>query len=97
MKAEHISIALELEQIPNVGAKTARLLNDIGICKPTDLIGKDSYLLYDKICQITQHTHDPRLLDILLAAANFVAGNPPVHWSEFTEQRKSQLEKIKSR
>jgi len=94
MKAEHISIAHSLEQIPNIGDKTARLLNDIGVLQPIDLIDKDSYVLYDKICQVTKKTHDPRLLDILLSAAHFVAGNPPRHWSDFTQQRKSILKKI---
>lgn len=95
MKAEHISIALKLEQIPNIGNKTARLLKDIGVSSPSDLLDADCYYLYDKICQVTQQTHDPRLLDILLSALHFVEGNAPKHWSEFTPQRKEILEQVR--
>lgn len=97
MKAEHISIALELEQLPNVGRKTASLLRDIGVTSPSDLAGKNSYLLYDKICQVTRQSQDIRLLDILLSAADFVQGNSPQHWSEFSEQRRLQMQSRKKR
>lgn len=83
MKAEHISIALTLEQIPNVGASTASLLREAGIVTPGELVGVDPVWLYDKICQLTRRTHDQRLLCILFAATDFAKGNAPQHWSRF--------------
>ncbi len=91
MKAEHISIALELEQIPNVGDKTARLLRQAGIHKPAELAAMDAYHLYDKICQITRVTQSPQLLDVLLAAVDFANGGAPRHWSGYTAVRKTLL------
>lgn len=95
MKAEHISFALSLEQLPNIGRKTARLLRDVGINSPAELKEIDCYQLYDKICQVTKQTHDPRLLDILLSAADFIEGNSPKHWSYFSTQRKQYLQQQK--
>ena len=92
MKAEHISIAHELEQIPNLGSKTANLLRSIGIVKPADLVNEEAYGLYDKICQITRKTHDLRLLDILLSATDFAQGGSPRHWSEYSAQRHRMLQ-----
>lgn len=83
MKAEHISIALTLEQIPNVGATTASLLRDAGIATPAELGDIDPTWLYSKICQLTRKTHDRRLLYILYAAVDFAKGNAPRHWSEY--------------
>lgn len=83
MKAEHISITLTLEQIPNVGATTANLLREAGISTPDELKSVDPSWLYDKICQLTRKTQDKRLLCILYSAADFAQGNAPRHWSEF--------------
>ena len=65
MKAEHISIASHLEDIPHIGPAVASLLRDAGIREPLDLKDTDAVWLYNKICQITRKTHSPQLLDRL--------------------------------
>lgn len=87
MKAEHISIASKLEDIPNVGKVCAGLLRVCGIEKPDQLKDADPLFLYDKICQLTRKTHPVRLLDVLISAVSFANGRAPQHWSEFSHQR----------
>ena len=83
MKAEHISIALTLVQVPNIDEEIAALLHDAGVTLPAELADADPHWLYDKICQITRKTHDRRLLFVLQAAVDFARGNAPKHWTEF--------------
>ena len=92
MKAEHISIASRLEDIPNVGPACAGLLRVCGIQKPQELRDADPLFLYDKICQLTRKTHPFRLLDVLLSAVSFANGDAPRHWSSFSSQRKHLID-----
>lgn len=94
MKAEHISIASKFEDMPNVGPAVASLLRDAGYSNPQELDGEDAKWLYDKICQITRTTHNPQLLDRLLSAIDFAAGNPPKSLGEFAERRAILLNNI---
>lgn len=87
MKAEHISIASKLEDIPNVGPVCAGLIRVCGIEKPDELRDADPLYLYDKICQLTRKTHPVKLLDVLMSAVSFANGRAPQHWSEFSQQR----------
>ncbi len=87
MKAEHISIAHKLEDIPHVGVKTATLLREAGVTEPADLSDTDALWLYNKICSITRRTHGLRLLDILLAATDFANGSSPKPLVYFRKQR----------
>jgi len=91
VKAEHISIASKLEDIPNVGLGCAELLRQCGLQEPLDLQGADPASLYDKICQITRKTHNVKLLDVLLSAVYFANGHAPRHWTAFSEERETLL------
>lgn len=93
MKAEHISIALKLEDIPHIGRRVAALLREAGIQKPEDLKGHDALWLYNKICSITAHNHSLQLLDRLLAATDFADGGAPRPLRVFSKQR--ELMKIR--
>lgn len=89
MKAEHISIALELEDIPHIGEKAAMLLRDAGFKTPADLKGQDALWIYNKICNITHQTHSLQLLDRLLAATDFADGGAPKPLRVFSIQREA--------
>ncbi len=91
MKAEHISIAHKLEDIPHVGLKTATLLREAGVTKPAELSGMDALWLYNKICSITRKNHGLRLLDTLLAATDFAAGSSPKPLYLIKKQREELL------
>lgn len=96
MKAEHISIALALEDVPNIGRRTANLLRECGVMNPADLKGADAGFLYDKICQITRKTHSITLLDVLLSGVHFAEGHPPRHYRHFQKTRMELLETRRS-
>lgn len=96
MKAEHISIASRLEDIPNVGPVSAGLLRVCGIEKPAELRDADPMFLYDKICQLTRKTHPPRLLDVLMSAVSFANGSAPQHWSSFSHERETLMNQQRS-
>ena len=89
MKAEHISIALKLEDIPHIGRRAAALLREAGIHKPEELKGQDALWLYNKICSITASNHNLQLLDRLLAATDFADGGAPRPLRVFSKQRES--------
>ncbi len=91
MKAEHISIASRLEDMPNIGPAVASLLRDAGIHEPTDMAGQDALWLYDKICQITRQTHSTQLLDRLLSAVDFADGHSPKKLEEFVAKRNALI------
>jgi hypothetical protein len=77
-----------LEQLPNIGPSLAADLRLIGIVHPQDLIGKDGYLLYQRLCEVTCVRHDPCVLDTFLAATDFMQGAPATPWWQYTQQRK---------
>jgi len=89
MKAEHISIAQQLEDIPHVGDKVAALIRGAGVERPSDLEGLDALWLYNKICNITRTTHSLQLLDRLLAAIAFADGGSPKPLRVFSKQREA--------
>ena len=81
----------ELEQIPNVGPAIARKLRQLGKRSPSDLDGQNPYELYDKLCRLDGTRHDPCLLDVFIAAVDFVGGGPARPWWKYTTERKKQL------
>ena len=79
-----------LEQIENVGIATAEDLRAIGVAKPQQLIGSDPWRLYQELCAKTKSLHDPCVLDVFMAAVDFMNGHPPKKWWEFTSLRKAR-------
>jgi len=82
-----------LVDIPNIRKAMERDLVLLGIEHPVDLIGRDPYQLYDKLCRVTQKKHDPCVLDVFISAVRYMEGGPPKKWWEFTEERKRNFER----
>lgn len=80
-----------LEDIPNVGVSIAGDLRQLGITSPGDLPGRDPNALYDELCRITGHRHDPCLLDTFIAAVRYMEGGTRTPWWKFTAERKRTL------
>ena len=88
-KARSADECTALEQLPNIGPALARDLRLIGITHPRQLKGKDAFVLYQKLCAVTGHRHDPCVLDTFMAATDFMAGAAPAPWWSYTAQRKA--------
>jgi hypothetical protein len=80
-----------LEDIPNVGPAIAADLRRLGITTPSELQGRDPYVMYDDLCRITGQRHDPCLLDTFIAAVRYMAGEPKKPWWKYTAERKREL------
>ena len=80
-----------LEHIPNVGPAIAAALRRLGIRSPADLTGRDAYELYDRLCGLDGKRHDPCVMDVFLAAVDYMNGGPPTRWWKFTAQRKRRM------
>jgi hypothetical protein len=78
-----------LEQLPNIGPALAADLRLIGIQRPSDLCGKDAFVLYQKLCAATGQRQDPCVLDTFMAAVDFMRGAPAAPWWKYTAQRKA--------
>jgi hypothetical protein len=63
----------------------------IGIDHPQKLIGKDPFDLYESLCAKTGIRHDPCVIDVFMAAVDFMGGGEPSPWWAFTGKRKSIL------
>lgn len=79
------------DQIINVGAATAGDFERLGISTPQDLIGLNPLDLYRKICEFDRQFHDPCVLDVFIAAIDYMNGNQPRNWWSFTLERKKRF------
>ena len=82
----------ELTELPNIGPAIAEDLRLIGVLCPQDLIHQDPYQLFKSLCLKTGVQHDPCVLDVFLAAVDFMEGGKAVPWWEFTTQRKKSFD-----
>lgn len=89
MKSPDRGTVSNLEDLPNIGKAIAADLRLCQIQQPKDLIGKDGYQLYDKLCSITGKKHDPCLIDVFLSVVDFMNGGDAKPWWEFTKDRKA--------
>jgi len=83
------SMASPLTTIPNVGPAVARKLERLNITTPDDLRGRDPHELFDRLCELDGHDHDPCLVDTFVAAVSYADGGPPRPWWEFSRERKA--------
>jgi Pathogenicity locus len=88
-KAASAADCKTLEQLPNVGPALAADLRLIGIHEPAALRGKDAFVLYQKLCAVTDQRHDPCVLDTFMAVVDFMRGAPAAPWWQYTAQRKA--------
>jgi len=80
-----------LEQVPNIGPAMAADLRRLRIVVPSQLRGRDPYLLYDQLCELDGDRHDPCVLDVFISAVAFLEGAPARPWWHYTAQRKQEL------
>jgi len=81
----------KFEQLPNIGPAVAADLRLLGYSGPEDLQGRDPYAMFDDLCRITGHRHDPCLLDTFIAVTRFMAGEAAKPWWKYTAERKRQM------
>lgn len=87
-KATHALEVTRFEDIPNIGKKMAEDFREMGLKKPSDLMHKDAFALYQKRCRQTGVRQDPCVLDTYIAAIDFLNGAPARPWFAYTAQRK---------
>jgi len=77
-----------LQEIPNIGPSLAESLERAGIKRPSQLKGKDPYVLYGRLCERTGVRHDPCVLDTFISAVRYMEGGPVQPWWHFTRERR---------
>lgn len=94
MKAKSFREVEKFQDIPNIGPAMARDFNLLGLRKPTDLINKDPFTLYKKLCKVSGSRQDPCVLDTYIAAVDFMNGAPARPWFFYTKNRKKDYPDI---
>lgn len=87
-KARDAAECERLEQIPNVGPAIAADLRRLGVAHPRDLAARDAFALYRQLCDATGQRQDPCVLDVFMAAVDFMRGAPARPWWAYTAERK---------
>ena len=91
-KARHASEVRRFTDIPNVGPATAGDFERLGLRAPAELARCDAFAMYRQLCERTGVRHDPCVIDVFLAAVDFMQGAPARPWWHYTPQRKAALE-----
>ncbi len=94
MKARSREQVILLSHIPNIGPAMVRDFGVLGIVKPSQLKGRDPLKLYKKLCAVTSLRHDPCVLDVFMAAVDFMNGAPSRPWFFYTPERKRKYKKV---
>ena len=94
MKQPDRKCVVSLEDVPNVGPAIARLLRRAGVSTPDGLAEIDPYNLYFDACEAEGKRIDPCVLDVFLAAAEYMRGGEAKPWWAFTAERKARLEEM---
>lgn len=82
----------KLTDLPNIGKAGAADLSLLGIKKPSDLVGRDPYEMYERLCNITGCRHDPCVIDVFISVTRFIGGDKPQPWWAYTTERKNALQ-----
>lgn len=90
MKAKTAKEVKKFQDIPNIGPAMERDFGLLGLLDPKDLRGKDPLRLYNKLCLITGVHHDPCVLDVYMAAIDFMNGKTARPWWHYTKIRKKE-------
>lgn len=94
MKAATAAKVKKFQDIPNVGPAIEKSLRMIGIKTPKELIGKDPFLLYKKMCKVMNQRQDPCVLDTFIAAVDFMNGAAARPWWSYTKTRKIEYPNV---
>ena len=95
-KANHAELVSELTDIPNIGVSLAADLRSIGVYTPEDVRGMDPLAAYHSLRTPMGRRHDPCVLDVFMAAHEFMNGGPRQPWWDFTAERKVLLASVAS-
>lgn len=87
----------QLTDLPNIGPASAADLLRLGIRTPADLAGRDPYALYDALCALDGTRLDPCVVNVLIAAIRFMAGDEARPWWVYTAERKRHLHELANR
>lgn len=79
-----------LTDLPNIGPAMAGDLILLGIKEPKDLEGRDPFELFESLCAMTHSRQDPCVLDTFMSISDFIGGNEPRPWWDYTKERKRQ-------
>jgi len=82
----------KLTDLPNIGVSLANDLQSIGIECPSELVGQDPYVIYSKLCEMMGQRNDPCVLDVMISIVDFMNGNEPRVWWEYTAMRKNKYQ-----
>ena len=80
-----------LTDLPNVGEAGAKDFRLLGIDKPSQLMGKCPFEMYEMLCEKTASRHDPCVIDVFMSVTRFMAGEEARPWWEYTAERKKSL------
>lgn len=94
MKAKSVKEVEKFQDIPNVGPAMARDFAMLGLKKPADLIHKNPFALYKRMCKISGVRQDPCVLDTYIAVIDFMNGAPAKPWYFYTKRRKKDYPDI---
>lgn len=83
-----------LTDLPNIGRSIANDLNKLGIFSPEELKGKDPAELFKQLSKIKGKKQDPCLLDVFISITDFMNGNEPKVWWEYTNFRKTKYSSL---
>jgi len=81
----------QLEELPNIGKSIAKDLRLIGIEHPQDLIGKNAFQLYHRLCDNKGRRIDHCVIDVFMSVIDYMEGGESQPWWAFTEKRKLEL------
>ena len=78
------------DQIINIGPAMSSDFSRMGFTTPQALIQQDPLELYRQVCTVDQQFHDPCVLDVFMATVDYMNGNPPQVWWNYTSDRKER-------
>jgi DNA transformation protein len=88
-KAATAEQARTLTDIPNIGESIAADLRAAGIATPDDVRRMEPFTVYERMRGPMGSRYDPCVLDVFLAAHDFMNGGPAQPWWHFTPRRKA--------
>ena len=89
MKNPNRNTVSRLEDLPNIGPAMADDLRLLDIQHPQQLRGKNAYQMHRDLCKLSNKEHAPCVIDVFLAAVDFMDGGKAQPWWNFTEERKT--------
>ncbi len=93
MKNPNRETVSKLDALPNIGKAISSDLKLVGIERPTDLLGKNPFDLYNDLCIKKGKQVDHCVIDVFMYAVDFMEGGEPKPWWSFTKERKQILKK----